>query len=281
MPPFRPLISPMGIHQNPEASSVYSMADGCSADRLHREHTDHSRVQELSLRTLASPSTSSRMPGIHYQHREVSTDSRPDHRVSGSHCRLYQYGATTTSYQDEADSSGVSTDNEDGRLNISQNLGTSSGQDELNYLRNSPFSPLLSKSTDGSLSNTLENHSQDHEGLVTLPPARLEEVEWWDTEMSKWNGKALLKRGIDMIIDSDASLQGWKARCGEQTTGGAWSHQEAELLINCLELLAATLAVQSFAKDKCKISILLRIDNTTAVAYINHLGVQSPKSWST
>ena len=84
-----------------------------------------------------------------------------------------------------------------------------------------------------------------------------------------------------MIIDSNAYLQGWGARCGEQTTGGAWSHQEAEFHINCLELLAVTLAVQSFAKDKCKISILLRIDNTTAVAYINHLGVQSPKSWST
>ena len=52
----------------------------------------------------------------------------------------------------------------------------------------------------------------------------------------------------------------------------AWSHQEATLHINCLELLAATLAVQSFTKHKCKISVLLRIDNTTAVAYINHMG---------
>ena len=42
--------------------------------------------------------------------------------------------------------------------------------------------------------------------------------------------------------------------------------------INCLELLAVTLAVKSFAKHRTRISILLRIDNTTAVAYINHLG---------
>ena len=42
--------------------------------------------------------------------------------------------------------------------------------------------------------------------------------------------------------------------------------------VNRLELLAATLAVKSFAKDKFRISILLRIDNITAVAYINHLG---------
>jgi len=42
--------------------------------------------------------------------------------------------------------------------------------------------------------------------------------------------------------------------------------------INCLELLAATLATKTFVKSKTAISILLRIDNTTAVAYINNLG---------
>ena len=34
----------------------------------------------------------------------------------------------------------------------------------------------------------------------------------------------------------------------------------------------ATLAVKSFAKHRSNIMILLRIDNTTVVAYINNLG---------
>ena len=42
--------------------------------------------------------------------------------------------------------------------------------------------------------------------------------------------------------------------------------------INCLELLAATLALKCFAKHKTKISVLLKLDNTTAVTYINNLG---------
>ena len=67
-------------------------------------------------------------------------------------------------------------------------------------------------------------------------------------------------------------LEGLGARCYLQTTGGPWSEEEARMHINCLELLAAALAVQSFAKDRTRISILLRIDNTTAAAYINHLG---------
>jgi len=126
-----------------------------------------------------------------------------------------------------------------------------------------------------ALFNTLETHSQNYEGRVTLSADSLKELKWWDTEMPKWNGKILIKREIDMIINSDASLQGWGACCGFQTTRGAWSQREAALHINYLELLVATLVVQSFEK---KLNILLRIDNTMAVAYINHLGGQCQES---
>ena len=47
--------------------------------------------------------------------------------------------------------------------------------------------------------------------------------------------------------------------------------QESKMHITCLELLPATLAVQTFAKARAGISILLRFDNMIAVAYINHL----------
>ncbi len=90
--------------------------------------------------------------------------------------------------------------------------------------------------------------------------------------MSKWNGKALLKRKVDLTTDSDASLSGWGATCGDQRTGGPWSSQERHMHINCLELLAATLAVQTFTKNLKEVSVLMRIDNTTAVAYVNHKG---------
>jgi len=107
-----------------------------------------------------------------------------------------------------------------------------------------PPTPLFYKNLQMAFSDALETHSQNYEGTVTLSTASLEELKWWDTEIVKWNGKILLKREIDMIINSDASLQGWGARCGIQTTRGAWSQRETTLHINCLELLAATLAVQ-------------------------------------
>ncbi|XP_065902413.1 uncharacterized protein [Dysidea avara] len=135
-----------------------------------------------------------------------------------------------------------------------------------------PPGPLFYRYLQMALTNTLEQSSQCYEAQVPLTQECLEELEWWDSNMCRWNGKTLVQRDIDLVIESDASLEGWGAHCSRQRTGGPWSQQERSMHINCLELLAATLATKTFAKSKTSISILLRIDNTTAVAYINNLG---------
>jgi len=66
-----------------------------------------------------------------------------------------------------------------------------------------------------------------------------------------------------MVIESDASNQDWGARHREVRTGGVWATTEASNHINYLDLLAAYLAVQCFAKQKCKIIILLQLENVT------------------
>ena len=92
------------------------------------------------------------------------------------------------------------------------------------------------------------------------------------THMIKWNGKTMLLVEPDMVIESDASNLGWGAHCQGTGTGGTWASQEMNWHINCLELLAATLALKTFAKNETRLSVLLKIDNTTAVAYINNQG---------
>ena len=67
-------------------------------------------------------------------------------------------------------------------------------------------------------------------------------------------------------------MLGWGTSHQGTSTGGPWSHQERQWHINCLELLAATLALKTFLKNKVGVSVLLKIDNTTAVAYINNQG---------
>jgi len=56
------------------------------------------------------------------------------------------------------------------------------------------------------------------------------------------------------------------------STGGRWLHVESSHHINYLELLAAFLALQSFAKLCHDMTIQMKMDNVTAVKYINKLG---------
>ena len=96
---------------------------------------------------------------------------------------------------------------------------------------------------------------------------------WWDTHVTNWNGKSLLKKEVDTIINSDAFLTGWRATNQNQRTRGPWSQTEHRKHINCLELLPATLEVKTFLKNKPGGQyILLELDNTTAVACINNQG---------
>ena len=76
------------------------------------------------------------------------------------------------------------------------------------------------------------------------------------------------------VNQKDASLTGWGATCNNQSTGGHWGPLEAKQHINALELKAAYLALQSFLSQIHPPArhILLEMDNTTAVAYLNKRG---------
>ena len=56
------------------------------------------------------------------------------------------------------------------------------------------------------------------------------------------------------------------------STGGLWSKEERTHHINLLELAGRALATKTFTKGRKNIHVLLRMDNTTAIAYINRMG---------
>ena len=132
--------------------------------------------------------------------------------------------------------------------------------------------PLFYRHLQRDLQGALSRGGQNYDSFLQLSQASREEVQWWQEHLSLWNGRTLLKHRQQLLIQSDASMTGWGAVCGGIWTGGPWSPEEQKMHINCLELSAATLAVQAFAKDWSGISILLQLDNQSAVAYINHLG---------
>ena len=76
----------------------------------------------------------------------------------------------------------------------------------------------------------------------------------------------------DMVIESDASTLGWGTSLTNTSTGRSWTPQERSHHINYLELLAAFLALKTFVTNTHNKAILLRLDNVTAIAFLNRMG---------
>lgn len=119
---------------------------------------------------------------------------------------------------------------------------------------------------------TTEEMCKAYRRIVELSEGAREELTWWAREAVKWNSAPILPPVPDLTIETDASLAGWGATCRGARSGGLWSLEEQKMHINALELLAATLAVKSFAKGEKNINIQIKTDNRTTVAYVNHLG---------
>ena len=58
---------------------------------------------------------------------------------------------------------------------------------------------------------------------LTLDQASRDELHWWIHQLRRWNGRMIMTPPPDMIILSDASLQGWGAVYNGTQTGGHWS----------------------------------------------------------
>ena len=123
------------------------------------------------------------------------------------------------------------------------------------------------------LNYTQEKISTKYETVVTLTPASKKDLEWWIDLKKAPLGAPVYHPDPTITIHSDASNKGWGAVLnGQSQTGGLWSPEEATHNINYLELLAAFLAIKAFGKAWQNVTILLRLDNVTAVSYINQKG---------
>lgn len=117
----------------------------------------------------------------------------------------------------------------------------------------------------------LRDNYGNFEAQMVVSPNTREDFSWWNSNVMTACDSIIGKK-FCMEICSDASLKGWGACAENETAHGFWSETEKKEHINYLELLAAFFGLKCFAEDKANCDILLRIDNTTAIAYINHMG---------
>lgn len=118
--------------------------------------------------------------------------------------------------------------------------------------------------------------NDNYDAQMTIPIQIHSDLHWWNDNITHKN-KPFKLRKIDLYIYTDSSLSGWGAHCNGESVGGLWSQSEQNYHINQLELMAAYFGLKCFARSKSDCNILLRIDNTTAIACINKMGsVQFP-----
>jgi len=112
----------------------------------------------------------------------------------------------------------------------------------------------------------------DFEARIPLPPSIREDLLWWkEIFENKLQCNHVRSGTFDLEIFSDASLTGWGAVCNKVRTHGFWSLEEKHYHINYLELLAIFHALRCFASQMRGSEILLRVDNSTALSYVNRM----------
>jgi len=135
------------------------------------------------------------------------------------------------------------------------------------------YSKLYTRQLEYEKSLHLEIHYNDYNAYMSLSEEAKKDVHWWIAHLPNAVNK-LRRDKFDFCIETDASLSGWGARFGRKRASGFWTEREINELehIDKLELTAAEYALHTFFKDQQNKQILLRMDNTNSIAYINKLG---------
>ena len=140
--------------------------------------------------------------------------------------------------------------------------------------------PLHYRALQRLRNKALKNNQGNYDFQVRRSEESNGDLDWWIHLMPKYNGRPVSRPVADLVLTSDASQTGWGATFQDISTGGAWSREERDSHINLLELKAAFFALQTFASHRRNVHVLLLIDNTTAIAYINSKGVTHSRALS-
>ena len=140
-----------------------------------------------------------------------------------------------------------------------------------------PYGRLYYRHLEFSKTSALEASKYDFDAQCPLSEQALGEIGWWINNIGDSFAYIRAIPDIDQVIYTDASKHqggGWGASDGvHDDINGRWSLEEQKLDINCLELKAIKLAIQSYTPlyKECR-HIRIMSDNTSAIAYLNKQG---------
>lgn len=138
------------------------------------------------------------------------------------------------------------------------------------------LSPLRYKYPEIILNKPLTQNHGNYDSYVILDSHARDLIHWWINNVDA-QVKSLRSCPHQLEMYVDACLTGWGATLGNAKTGGHWAHKELDH-INCLELKAILLGLQSLCKDNRGTHICLHSDKITAVACKDCCGSPKPNS---
>ncbi|XP_033758533.1 uncharacterized protein LOC117340863 [Pecten maximus] len=143
------------------------------------------------------------------------------------------------------------------------------------------YGPRHYRSLEKDKIRALQKSRGNYSAQLQLSKESKTDLQWWINNVD--SAMALISHlPPSVILTSDASKKGWggirydKDGTIMQSAGGRWSELEANQHINVLELKAAWFSCLALCRNEKNCHIRINIDNTTAIAYISHMGGKTP-----
>lgn len=133
-----------------------------------------------------------------------------------------------------------------------------------------PYCRLYMKQLEYEKVTALKLNKFKYDAKMSLSSKALEDLQWWIDNLPSAS-KCFHEKPFDLTINTDASLVAYGACSNGRRVTGLWSAYQKNLHINVLELLAIYYALLALKLERDQ-RILLRVDNTTAIAYVNNYG---------
>ena len=139
------------------------------------------------------------------------------------------------------------------------------------------FGPLHYRHLEKDKCRALKDSRGNFDQVMEISEAGKKELAWWIKNITDAFNDVNCK-DPDIVVHSDASLQGWGCVCEDVASGGVWLPIERTFHINFLELKAAFFALKAFQTQLQGKHVRLMLDNTTAIACLNHMGTSHSDS---
>ena len=135
------------------------------------------------------------------------------------------------------------------------------------------FGMLYYRSIEVDKNKALTYNKGDYNAPMVLSKQAIKDLQWWITS-GVYSPNPVSYDPPHIILKTDASNSGWGGVITDLETraNGSWSLEESSLHINCLELKAVLLSLQSLCNSYHNKHIRILTDNTCTVSYIKHFG---------